>query len=251
MSHRAADVPNPRVLSRGGSASATALIAVVVGCAFVSSGAAAAPRVAASQPLVALLHDHVARAAPSAHGNRIEAVAARRPLTQARTVLPVLGHRSSDKTGSWLRVRLPGRPNGHAGWISVNRTRQTSTPWQLRIKLSTRRLTVYRGGHVRRQFRVVIGKPSTPTPRGAFFIEEGLALSPYETGGPFALATSARSNVFQEFEGGPGQIGIHGTNNLSGAPGSASSHGCIRLRTQAITWVARRIGAGVPLTVTR
>jgi lipoprotein-anchoring transpeptidase ErfK/SrfK len=97
----------------------------------------------------------------------------------------------------------------------------------------------------------VIGKPSTPTPRGAFFIEEGLALSSYETGGPFALATSARSNVFQEFEGGPGQIGIHGTNNLSGAPGSAASHGCVRLRTQAITWLARRIGAGVPLTVTR
>ena len=77
----------------------------------------------------------------------------------------------------------------------------------------------------------MIGKPSTPTPRGAFFIEEALALSSYETGGPFALATSARSNVFQEFEGGPGQIGIHGTDNLSGAPGSAASHGCIRLRT--------------------
>jgi lipoprotein-anchoring transpeptidase ErfK/SrfK len=217
----------------------------------LASSAAAAPRVAASQPVVALLSDHVARSAPSAHGSRIEAVAARRPLTRAGTVLPVLGERSSPKAGSWLRVRLPGRPNGHAGWISTNRTRQTSTPWQLRIKLSARQLTVYRGGHVRRQFRVVIGKPSTPTPRGTFFVEEGLALSSYETGGPFALATSARSNVFQEFEGGPGQIGIHGTNNLSGAPGSAASHGCIRLRPRAITWLARRIGAGVPLVVTR
>ena len=98
---------------------------------------------------------------------------------------------------------------------------------------------------------MVVGKPSTPTPRGAFFIEEALALSSHETGAPFALATSARSNAFQEFEGGPGQIGIHGTNNLSGAPGSAASHGCIRLRTKAITWLARRIGAGVPLTVRR
>jgi lipoprotein-anchoring transpeptidase ErfK/SrfK len=97
----------------------------------------------------------------------------------------------------------------------------------------------------------VVGKPSTPTPRGAFFVEEALALSSYEAGGPFALATSARSNVFQEFEGGPGQIGIHGTNNLSGAPGTAVSHGCIRLGTHAITWLARRIGAGVPLTITR
>jgi lipoprotein-anchoring transpeptidase ErfK/SrfK len=251
MTRRAANPPTPRVPSRGGSALPAALIAVAIGCAVLASSAAAAPRVAATQPLVALLHDHVARAAPSAQGARIEAVAARRPLTRARTVLPVLGQRSSPRAGSWLRVRLPGRPNGHAGWISVNRTRQITTPWQLRIELTTRRLTVYRGGHVRRQFRVVIGKPSTPTPRGTYFIEEALSLSSHETGGPFALATSARSNVFQEFEGGPGQIGIHGTNNLSGAPGSAASHGCIRLRTQAITWLARRIGAGVPLTVTR
>jgi len=250
MTRRTAIAPNPRALRRGGSALATALIATAVGCAVLASSAVAAPRVATSQPLVVLLHDHIARSAPSAQAGRVEAVAARRPLTRARTVLPVLGQ-SSGKAGSWLRVRLPGRPNGHAGWISTKRTRQTSTPWRLTIELSARRLTVYRGGQVRRQFRVVIGKSSTPTPRGAFFIEEALALSPYEAGGPFALATSARSNVFQEFEGGPGQIGIHGTNNLSGAPGSAASHGCIRLRPRAITWLARRVGGGVPLSVTR
>jgi lipoprotein-anchoring transpeptidase ErfK/SrfK len=251
MTRRAADAPTPGVPGRRGSASATALFALAMGCAALAPSAVAAPRVAASQSLVVLLHDHVARSAPSAHAGRVETVAARRPLTRARTVLPVLGHASSPKAGSWLRVRLPGRPNGHAGWISTNRTRQTSTPWRLKVALSARRVTVYRGGQVRRQFRVVIGKPSTPTPRGAFFIEEGLALSSYESGGPYALATSARSNVYQEFEGGPGQIGIHGTDNLSGAPGSAASHGCIRLRPRAITWLARRIGAGVPLTVTR
>lgn len=249
MSRRVAYASNPSGPSRRGSAWALALIAIGVGSVVVPN-AVAGSRIAASRPLVVLLHDHVARSAPSAQGDRVETVAARRPLTRSRTVLPVLGRASSPKAGSWLRVRLPGRPNGHAGWISTNWTRQTSTPWRLRVTLSTRRVTVYRGGYVRRQFRVVIGKASSPTPRGAFFIEEALALS-YETGGPFALATSARSNVFQEFEGGPGQIGIHGTNNLSGAPGSAASHGCIRLRPRAITWLARRIGAGIPLTVTR
>lgn len=96
-----------------------------------------------------------------------------------------------------------------------------------------------------------MGKPSTPTPRGVFFVEEALALSPSEAGGPFALATSARSNALQEFDGGPGQIGIHGTNNLTGAPGTAVSHGCVRLGTHAIGWLAKRIGAGVPLTIAR
>jgi lipoprotein-anchoring transpeptidase ErfK/SrfK len=102
-----------------------------------------------------------------------------------------------------------------------------------------------------RRFRAVIGTPSTPTPRGRFFVEEALALSPLAAGGPFALATSARSQVLQEFEGGPGQIALHGMNGLSGEPGTAASHGCIRLRAHAITWLARRIGAGVPLTIRR
>ena len=68
MTRRAADAPNPRAPSRGGSALATALIAVAIGCALLASSAVAAPRVAASQPLVVLLHDHVARSAPSARG---------------------------------------------------------------------------------------------------------------------------------------------------------------------------------------
>jgi lipoprotein-anchoring transpeptidase ErfK/SrfK len=249
MTYRADNDPTPSGVRRGGWGLATALVAAAFACAFVAPAAASpAP---ASQPLAMLLHDHVARTGPSAHAGRIESVASRRPLTRARTVLPILGRASSQKRGLWLHVRLPGRPNSHKGWISTNRTRLTSTGWRIVVKLSIRRVTVYHGDRARRHFRAVVGKPSTPTPRGSFFIEEALALSSYETGGPFALATSARSNVFQEFEGGPGQIGIHGTNNLTGALGTAASHGCIRLGTRAITWLARRIGAGTPLTITR
>ena len=227
------------------------MLVAAIGCLFVAGAGTASARIAASRPLVVLLGNHVARTGPDAHAGRIESVAALRPLTRARTVLPVLGRTSNWTVGSWLRVRLPGRPNGHTGWISTNRTRLTSTAWRILVELSSRRLTVYHEGRARRHFRAVVGKPSTPTPRGAFFIEEALALSPFEAGGPFALATSARSNVFQEFEGGPGQIGIHGTDNLSGALGTAVSHGCIRLGPRAITWLARRIGAGVPLTIAR
>jgi lipoprotein-anchoring transpeptidase ErfK/SrfK len=249
MTRRTDSDPTPSGARRGGSGLASALITAAFACAFVAPAAAAPPP--SSQPLVMLLHDHVARTGPSAQAGRIESVASRRPLTRARTVLPILGRASSRKRGSWLHVRLPGRPNSHKGWISTNRTKLTSTGWRILVKLSTRRVTVYHGDRARRHFLAVVGKPSTPTPRGSFFIEEALALSSYETGGPFALATSARSNVFQEFEGGPGQIGIHGTSNLTGALGTAASHGCIRLGTRAITWLARRIGAGTPLTITR
>ena len=246
MIHAATGSSLPFGSRRRGVAVLVAVVAAFAALPAASAGSAAAP-----QPLVALMHGHVARAGPSAHAGRVEFVPARRPLTRVRTVLPVLGEATSKTGGAWLRVLLPGRPNGHGGWISAKRTKRSSTEWRILVDLSARRVTVYRADRVRRQFRAVVGSPSTPTPRGRFFIEEALALSPYDAGGPFALATSARSYVLREFEGGPGQVALHGTANLSGAPGSAVSHGCIRLRTRAITWMARRIGGGVPLTIVR
>ena len=248
---RAVAAPRSPRLRRVISALALALLATGIGSVSAATAGASGPTVPVSRPLVVLLHDHVARARPDAHAREVEVVVARRPLTRVRTVLPVLGRSGSGASSSWLRVRLPGRPNGHRGWISTRRTRATATEWYVSVELSARRLTVFRHGRAVRMFSAVVGKPSTPTPRGQFFVEEALALSSHDPGGPFALATSARSDVLREFDGGPGQIAIHGTDNLSGAPGTAVSHGCIRLRTRAITWLARRIGSGVPLTIRR
>ncbi len=231
------------------------LAVLAVACAGSLSTLATAPAVAAAvpvaQPLVVLLHDRVARIAPDAGARRLATVAGRRPLTDVRTVLPVLDTAVGAGATKWLRVGLPGRPNGRTGWIPSTQTRTTSTEWHIAVDLSLRRVTVYRDGRVERRFAAIVGRPATPTPTGTFFIEEALALSSRDTGGPFALATSARSPVLQEFAGGPGQIALHGMNNLAGAAGRAISHGCVRLGTRAITWLARRIGGGVPLTITR
>jgi hypothetical protein len=197
------------------------------------------------------MDDHVARTGPGTGFRRIESVAARRPLTHVRTVLPALRYAKSRGGETWVRVRLPGRPSGHKGWILASQTKRTSTGWRLVLDLSSRRVTVYHYGLAERRYRAVVGTRATPTPRGHFFIEEAVALSPRAAGGPFALATSARSAVLQEFAGGPGQIALHGVKNLSGALGTAASHGCVRLSTRAITWLAGRIGAGAPLTVKR
>jgi lipoprotein-anchoring transpeptidase ErfK/SrfK len=70
-----------------------------------------------------------------------------------------------------------------------------------------------------------------------------------EPGGPFALALSARSDVLQEFEGRPGQIAMHRRDNLGGTLGAAESHGCMRLATASIDWLAKRIGPSVPVTI--
>jgi lipoprotein-anchoring transpeptidase ErfK/SrfK len=153
------------------------------------------------------------------------------------------------RPGGWVRVSLPGRPNGHDGWIRSAATQRASTAWRLAVDLSSRTLTVYRLGHIVRTFRAVVGKPSTPTPTGSFFVEEPVRLAAGAAGGPFALALSARSDVLQEFDGGPGQIAVHGRDNIGGTLGTAASHGCVRLADSAVSWLVGRVGAGTPVTI--
>jgi lipoprotein-anchoring transpeptidase ErfK/SrfK len=240
-----------RGLRRGRPAPALALLAAACAAVLVAPASAGAA-VPGRQPLVALLHDHLARSAPDVHARHVATVAGRRPLTRVRTVLPVLGRARSADGRAWIHVALPGRPNGRRGWIAADRTRLTFTGWRIAVRLRARRVTVYYFGHAVRRFRAIVGAPATPTPRGHFFVEEALSLGARAAGGPYALATSARSQVLQEFDGGPGQIALHGTDNLPGSVlGTASSHGCVRLGTGAISWLARRIGAGVPLTIGR
>jgi lipoprotein-anchoring transpeptidase ErfK/SrfK len=227
-----------------------ALLALASGLAPATAGAAA-PRVPVTQPLVILLGDHVAHASASTGARVIEPVAGVRPLTKVRTVLPVMGLVTGKDGNRWYHVRLPGRPSGHTGWILADQTIRSSTEWRVVVDVSARHVEVYRDGVAVRGFSAVVPKPSTPTPYGEFFVEEAEKIGPHDVGGPYALAISARSDIFQEFEGGPGQIAIHGTDGLSDPLGSAASHGCIRLAPSAVTWLAHRIGAGVPVTVER
>jgi lipoprotein-anchoring transpeptidase ErfK/SrfK len=232
------------------SALGLSLGALVAGCAALAAPQGAPAAVPATQALAMLTRDHVARTQPNSHAHRITSIRARRPLTHVRTVLPVLDE-ATTAGDRWLKVRVPGRPNGRTGWIPAARTVPETTAWRVVIKLSRRRVTVFHAGRVARTFRAVVGKPSTPTPSGEFFVEEVITVKSGHPGGPYALATSALSNVFQEFEGGPGQVAIHGTTGLSGAPGTAASHGCIRLSPAAITWLAKRIDSGVPVAIVR
>ncbi len=165
-------------------------------------------------------------------------------------MLPVLGRRTGAAGVKWLHVRLPGRPNGRTGWIRQRATVASATSWHIVVDTSWRRVTVYQNGRAVRIVQAVVGKPSTPTPRGEFFVEEALQLQAGDVGAPFALALSARSNVYQEFDGGPGQIALHGLANIGGVLGSAVSHGCVRLDNSMMHWLVLRIGPGVPVTIT-
>ena len=202
------------------------------------------------QTLAALQSTHEAYAKPTLGSTRLAVVSSHRPLTGERTVLPVLGTRIGSGGRRWLHVRLPGRPNGHTGWIRQRGTLASTTRWHIVVDTSTRRVTVYKSGRPVRSFKAVVGKPSTPTPRGEFFVEEAIQLPAYDVGAPFALALSARSDVLQEFDGGPGQVALHGLANVGGVLGTAVSHGCVRLADETMRWLVVRVGPGVPVTIT-
>jgi lipoprotein-anchoring transpeptidase ErfK/SrfK len=195
-----------------------------------------------------LLHAAVVRERPE--GATVGRLAATRPLTGAPTVVPVLRVASAEGR-EWLRVRLPRRPNGATGWIAADGTLGGETPWAIEVSRAHRRAAIYRAGRRVRTFRVVVGKRSTPTPLGRFFVAERVRQPRGSALGPWVLATSAYSNVLRQFGGGPGQIGLHGRTGLPGALGSAASHGCIRFSDRAISWLARRARAGTPIAIRR
>jgi lipoprotein-anchoring transpeptidase ErfK/SrfK len=234
---------------RGGPPLAGLAVLCALGGSAGAAPAGAASGASGGQRLVVLLSSHRAHAGADARSPLIADVKAMRPITGEPTTLPVIGAAVGSDGTNWLRVMLPGRPNGSTGWITGSGTRELATAWRLVIHLASRRVQAYRDGHLARTFSAVVGKPSTPTPVGSFFVEETLRMRSTEPGGPFALALSARSDVLQEFDGGPGQIAIHGRDGLGGTLGTAASHGCIRLSTGNIDWLAGRIGAGVPVRI--
>lgn len=232
------------------------ILATLVLFAATYAGAASAHSVTPTamrptQKLVALHSAHQAFSRPARNSAPLELVLERRPITGERTVLPLLGGKTGADGVRWLRVRLPGRPNGHTGWIRKRATVASTTHWRIVVDTSGRRVIVYKYGRPVRIVKAVVGKPSTPTPHGEFFVEEAIQLRAGDVGAPFALALSARSNVLRQFAGGPGQIALHGLSNVGGILGSAASHGCVRLGNNTMRWLVVRIGPGVPVTSTR
>lgn len=226
----------------------TAAIIATCLAALLAATAVAQARVAPATTVASLLANHKVYSSPG--GRAVDSVGDTRPITGEQTALPVLREKMVGSR-NWLLVRLPGRPNGHSDWIKAAGTHLWVDYWHIVISTGQRRAWVYYKGHVKRNWLVVVGKPSSPTPTGQFFIEENISEPSNFPGAPYALATSARSNVFTEFDGGPGQVALHGVGGgLGGTPGQAQSHGCVRFTTADISWLAHRVAPGTPVTIT-
>lgn len=152
----------------------------------------------------------------------------------------------------WAKTRIPGRPNGREGWFP----RTGLGPLHLTHELlvvgrHSLRMTLYVNGRAVWHAPVAIGKRGTPTPAGHFWIREAFRITDRRSGyWPYAMGTADYSTL-TDWPGG-GVVGIHGPYFVpnSAIPGRIS-HGCIRLRTWDMSWLAHHVGVGTPLHVTR
>lgn len=217
------------------------------GPALAHSSSSTARPAAAVTPLLTLNQNVNALAAPHPGARVVAVVPARTYYTASPTTLPVI---RTAGAGQWLRVRLPMRPDESTAWIPADAGSTGSTPWAIIIHRAQRRAVVFNDGKQRASFKVIVGTPSTPTPTGRFFVIEKLHLAPGIPEGPWALATSAYSDALPGFNGGDGEVALHGTTGLPGQLGIFASHGCVRFSPAAITWVANHVDPGTPVIVT-
>jgi lipoprotein-anchoring transpeptidase ErfK/SrfK len=178
------------------------------------------------------------------------------PMTVLRSPAPYSGmaqiftvEPTPDAPAGWLHVALRTRPNGSTGWIRSAEVGLDSHTWSIDINLTRRWATVYDGTEVFASTAVVIGTDASPTPVGDYFVTEGVWTG--QNGGaygPFIYGLSAHSDVYTEFAGGDGQIGLHGTNQpqLLGTP---ASHGCVRFPNDIIRNMANTLPMGVPVHI--
>ena len=165
------------------------------------------------------------------------------PVATGGPLVFLVQGRQSDR----LRVLLPIRPNQTQGWVKASDVALSELDYRITVSAKAHRLRLYKAGRLVMNEPVGLGKGATPTPGGVYYLKELLKpKNPQGSYGPYAYGLSGYSDVLNEFLGGDGQIGIHGTNDPSSV-GKNVSHGCIRMKNAAITKLARMLPLGVPV----
>ena len=163
--------------------------------------------------------------------------------------VPLVFLAEEQRGDGWTRVLLPERPNGSTGWVRNSDFTFAPTRYHITVALGAHEITVYNGEEVVLQEPVAIGKPSTPTPPGKYYVRVLLQTTdPGSVYGPFAYGLSAHSDVLTQFSGGDGEVGIHG-NNDSSVLGQSVSAGCVRMSNDGITRLTKLLPLGTPVEI--
>ncbi len=157
----------------------------------------------------------------------------------------------TEQQGDWVKALLPMRPNQSTGWVRKADVTLTQTPYEIRVSLADHKMTLFKAGQEVLSVPVAVGTDRTPTPVGTYYVTDPVDLRNRPGGayGAFALGLSGYSEVLFEFNGGPGQIAIHGTNQPE-LIGQNVSNGCIRTDNDTIVQIATQVPLGTPVIIT-
>ncbi len=154
-----------------------------------------------------------------------------------------------DQTDAWVKVALPVRPNGSSGWVKLEQVSLKQTPYRLDVALKEHELRLFKDGELQQTYPIGVGKNETPTPGGTYYLRVLIKTTqPAGAYGPYAYGLNGFSQVLTDFAGGDGVIGLHGTNDPSSI-GKDVSHGCIRLKNEDITALAKILPLGTPVRI--
>lgn len=153
------------------------------------------------------------------------------------------------RLGDWAEVILPMRPNGTTGWVSLGDVGLAATAKRIVVDRAGRSVSVYDGTATIASTFAVVGKSSTPTPVGTFFVTDILQTDdPGGVYGPYVFALSARSESFEFWNGQEALVALHGTNQPD-LIGTAASNGCVRLPNAVTAELVRTLPLGTPVYV--
>lgn len=149
----------------------------------------------------------------------------------------------------WLEVYLPVRPNGSTGFVRSADVDLSSHRYRIEVRLSEFNLKAFDGDEVLLDTQIAVAAENTPTPGGLYYTTELRGqFDPSNDYGTYAYGLSGYSEVLESFAGGPGQLGIHGTNQPE-LIGQQVSHGCIRMRNEDIEVLVPILPLAVPVEI--
>lgn len=190
----------------------------------------------------------VARAAPAPDATPLMRLTGTTRYSGRPQAMLVTGVLRGERT-NWVRVQLPIRPNGAAGWVRMRTVRLQRTRLRLVVRLRSRTLEVWRGGQRVAAWPAGIGRGPTPTPVGRFAVQDALPTLPgwRHVYGGWTIPLTAHSPTLRSFMGGDGLVAIHG-----GAPwrvGAQSTNGCVVVSEVHLRVLARLVRPGTPVEI--
>lgn len=154
-----------------------------------------------------------------------------------------------ERDDGWIQVQVSSRPNGRTGWVRAEDVALRTVPNWIQVELEAKQLTVFHGDTPLLSTTVAVGRDSTPTPTGSFFVDGVVPLDPpHSAYGAGQVSVSGFSEIHQSFGGGVGQIALHGT-QATGLLGQPTSNGCVRLDNDSILQVMALAPTGTPVEI--